>query len=147
MTIHIRHFSLSFLLLCCLTAVTAFAQPNSFTKNQLIDPLELANSLKANTANQLLILNMGVERNIKNAVEIGIVSSPSKYKKLQEELAKHKKDKQVVIYCGCCKLEDCPNVPLAYSKIRELGFNNVRILNMVTGLNEDWIDKGFPMAY
>ena len=137
-----------FLFFCvCVASVSLSAQPFSYKPNELMQPKDLADLLKANKAGKLHILNMGVERNIKNAIEIGIVSSPSKYKGLQDQLKKYKKNEAIVIYCGCCKLENCPNVSLAIEKIRELGYTNVRILNFVDGINEDWIDKGYPMAF
>lgn len=123
------------------------AQPNSFKPEQLIQPAKLSEVYSKPLSAQPLILNMGVERNIKNAVEVGIVSSPSKYQKLVEVMKKVPKDRELVVYCGCCKLEDCPNVPLALEKLSSLGYKKVKVLNLTTGINEDWIDKKYPMNY
>lgn len=135
------------MLFVCVSILSLNAQPFNYKPNELIQPKELSDLLKDNKAGKIHILNMGVERNIKNAIEIGIVSSPSKYKVLQDQLKKYNKNESIVIYCGCCKLENCPNVSLAIEKIRELGYSNVRILNFVEGINEDWIDKGYQMNY
>lgn len=123
------------------------AQPNSFKPEQLIQPAKLNEVYTKPQSSQPLILNMGVERNIKNAIEVGIVSSPSKYQKLVEVMKNISKDREVVVYCGCCKLEDCPNVPVALEKLSSLGYKKVKVLNLVTGLNEDWIDQKYPMNY
>jgi hypothetical protein len=50
----------------------------------------------------------------------------------------------VVIYCGCCPMERCPNVRPAFSALHELGFTNVRVLILPTSFAVDWAEKGFP---
>lgn len=137
------------LLLFCslLFSLVMQAQPNSFKAEQLLQPAKLNEAYSKPAAAQPLILNMGVERNIKNAVEVGIVSSPSKYQKLVEVMKKVPKNREIVVYCGCCKLENCPNIPIALEKLSALGYKNVKILNLIEGINEDWIDKKYPMNY
>jgi thiosulfate/3-mercaptopyruvate sulfurtransferase len=124
-----------------------YSQPNSFKAEQLLQPSKLNEAYSKPASAQPLILNMGVERNIKNAIEVGIVSSPSKYQKLVEAMKKVPKNREIVVYCGCCKLENCPNIPIALEKLSALGFKNVKILNLIEGINEDWIDKKYPMNY
>src|ERR1700757_1169719 len=34
----------------------------------------------------------------------------------------------VVVYCGCCPLEHCPNIRPAYIALRDMGFTNLRVL-------------------
>jgi len=50
----------------------------------------------------------------------------------------------LVIYCGCCPMERCPNVRPAFSALREMGFTKVRVLILPTDFAKDWADKGFP---
>src|SRR5438309_720298 len=38
----------------------------------------------------------------------------------------------VVIYCGCCPFERCPNIRPAFFLFRDLGFTHVRVLNLPT---------------
>ena len=86
-----------------------------------------------------------MERNIKNAIEIGLVSSPKVAEKFKLDAAKMDKKKETVIYCGCCTMENCPNVRNSFNKLKELGFMNIKVLNIPTDLNVDWIEKGYPM--
>jgi thiosulfate/3-mercaptopyruvate sulfurtransferase len=51
----------------------------------------------------------------------------------------------VVIYCGCCPLDRCPNVRPAFTTLREMGFTNVRVLVLPTSFEKDWVDKGYPV--
>lgn len=134
-------------LIFCLNASLSISQPFSYKQSELMQTKELSDIIKAGKGKQVHILNIGVERRIKNSIEIGIVSSPSKFKILQSTLSKYNKSDLIVIYCGCCKLENCPNVAQAAEKIKGMGFKNLKILNMVDGINEDWIDKGYQMEY
>ncbi len=54
------------------------------------------------------------------------------------------KDRDVVIYCGCCPRSDCPNIRPAYTKLKSLGLH-VKVLDMQTNFHHDWQDKGFPV--
>ncbi len=55
------------------------------------------------------------------------------------------RNKEIVIYCGCCPLSGCPNIEPAYRKLEEMKFSNFKILDLPQDLQEDWIDKGYPM--
>jgi thiosulfate/3-mercaptopyruvate sulfurtransferase len=54
------------------------------------------------------------------------------------------KDRDVVIYCGCCPRSDCPNIRPAYTKLKSLGLR-VKVLDMQTNFRHDWQDKGFAV--
>ena len=54
------------------------------------------------------------------------------------------KDREVVIYCGCCPRSDCPNIRPAYTKLKALGLR-VKVLDMPSNFRHDWQDKGFPV--
>jgi thiosulfate/3-mercaptopyruvate sulfurtransferase len=51
----------------------------------------------------------------------------------------------LVIYCGCCPMEKCPNVRPAFRALREMGFTGLRILVLPTSFEKDWVEKGFPV--
>jgi hypothetical protein len=50
----------------------------------------------------------------------------------------------LVIYCGCCPLEKCPNLRPAFIALHEMGFTNLRALILPTSFAVDWSDKGLP---
>ena len=54
------------------------------------------------------------------------------------------KNADIVLYCGCCPMDRCPNIRPAYSALRELGFQHVRVLNIPTNMHVDWFGKGYP---
>jgi thiosulfate/3-mercaptopyruvate sulfurtransferase len=51
----------------------------------------------------------------------------------------------LVIYCGCCPFDHCPNIRPAYTALHEMGFTHVRILVLPTSFAADWVEKGYPM--
>jgi len=51
----------------------------------------------------------------------------------------------VVIYCGCCPLEKCPNIRPAFAALSEMGFKRLRVLALPTSFAADWADKGYPV--
>jgi hypothetical protein len=55
------------------------------------------------------------------------------------------RNKMVVIYCGCCPWEKCPNIRPAYSALQKMGFTNIRVLHISQDFAKDWVDKGFPI--
>jgi len=51
----------------------------------------------------------------------------------------------LMIYCGCCPFDRCPNIRPAYNALREIGFTHVRVLVLPTSFAADWVEKGYPM--
>jgi hypothetical protein len=51
----------------------------------------------------------------------------------------------LVIYCGCCPLEKCPNIRPAFAALNEMGFKKLRVLALPTSFAADWADKGYPV--
>ncbi len=54
-------------------------------------------------------------------------------------------DKPIVIYCGCCPWDHCPNMRPAYQALTSLGFKNVRALYTPKNLETDWVQHGYPI--
>jgi hypothetical protein len=51
----------------------------------------------------------------------------------------------VVIYCGCCPFDKCPNIRPAYTSLSNMGFKKLRVLVIPTNFATDWVEKGYPM--
>ncbi|MBI3670157.1 MAG: rhodanese-like domain-containing protein [Acidobacteria bacterium] len=66
-----------------------------------------------------------------------------------EDLKKWAKDiprgQPIVIYCGCCPWNRCPNVRPAFTALHELGFVRLKVLFLETDLATNWVQKGFPV--
>lgn len=51
----------------------------------------------------------------------------------------------LVIYCGCCPFEKCPNIRPAFTALSGMGFKKVRVLVLPTSFVKDWAEKGYPI--
>lgn len=52
---------------------------------------------------------------------------------------------ELVIYCGCCPMDKCPNIRPAYTALSSMGFKKVRVLVLPSSFAVDWADKGYPI--
>ena len=55
------------------------------------------------------------------------------------------KSSNVVLYCGCCPLERCPNLRPAFTALHDVGFARLRVLLLPTNFATDWAAKGYPI--
>jgi thiosulfate/3-mercaptopyruvate sulfurtransferase len=145
-------------LFAVITAAVAFALARDPAKHedplppgsqQLIQPEELAHALKE--ARKPVVLYVGpktiyAQAHIPGAENIGPVSRPEGMEKLRARAASLAKDSPVVIYCGCCPFDHCPNIRPAYAELKKDEFTNVRVLYLENSFGTDWKDKGLPVA-
>jgi thiosulfate/3-mercaptopyruvate sulfurtransferase len=75
----------------------------------------------------------------------GTASKEEGLTELKKWLAILPKSTNLVIYCGCCPFDRCPNIRPAYNALREMGFTPVRVLVLPTSFAADWVEKGYPM--
>src|SRR5437763_210453 len=113
-----------FSLLVLLCALKGEAQnPVNWTAKQLIEPLELSDIIT--TQKDLpLIISVGPGTIIPNSIDAGMSSKPEGLDKLKAQLKGLNKDRKIVIYCGCCPFEHCPNVRPAIDVLKGMGFTN-----------------------
>jgi hypothetical protein len=124
-----------------------------WSENQLMEPAELAEILNSEGENIPLILavnpdgmyGLPYEGGIKNSKWFGPAGKEANLNKLENFLKGVDKEAEIVIYCGCCPTEMCPNIRPAFELLNELGFENHKLLNLPTNIKKDWMDKGFPM--
>ena len=82
---------------------------------------------------------------IPGAVLHGPASSPEGLEGLKTWAQTLPRSTNVVIYCGCCPLSQCPNLGPAYKALKGLGFTRVRVLLLQQNFKTDWVDRGYPM--
>ena len=51
----------------------------------------------------------------------------------------------LVIYCGCCPFDKCPNIRPAYTTFHTMGFKKLRVLVLPVNFATDWVEKGYPI--
>ena len=119
--------------------------PVNWTEKQLMEPADLAGTL-ASKKEVPFIVSVGPGAIIPGSVSAGMTSTPEGLKKLKAELQSQPKNKKVVVYCGCCPFEHCPNVRPAIEVLKGMGFTNYFLLDLPSNIKKDWIDKGYPVS-
>lgn len=120
--------------------------PINWSPDQLMEPGNLASILKANK-NVPVLFSVGPAATIPGSKEIGMVKEAENLQRLKDELSKLSKDAAIVIYCGCCPFERCPNVRPAIEVLKEMNFTNYKLLNLPHNIKIDWIDQGYPVNH
>ena len=121
----------------------------SIPKSRLIQPEALVQLLKAGENEKPLILQVGSrvmfsQAHIPGSDYAGPGSQAPGIQSLENTVSAVPKDKQIVLYCGCCPWNRCPNVGPAYKRLHDLGFTNVKVLYIANNFGDDWVNKGYP---
>lgn len=82
---------------------------------------------------------------VPGAVMLGPASSPAGLRALETWASPLPRGSKIVVYCGCCPLDDCPNLVPAFALLRQMGFTHVRVLILPTSFGADWAGRGFPI--
>ena len=114
---------------------------------QMMGPEELSGMLKSS---KMLILMVGPrsmyqQAHIPGAEYIGAASTPEGLSALRARVKSVPKDKLIVLYCGCCPWDRCPNMHPAYKALRDLGYSNVRVLYIADNFGADWVNRRYPV--
>ena len=117
-----------------------------WTEKQLMAPADLAAIINDPNEKKPVIICVGPGALIKGSMDMGPANEKVNLEKLKQQLNKLSRDANIVIYCGCCPFEHCPNIRPAFILLNEMKFSNARLLNIVHNLKTDWIAKGYPKA-
>ncbi len=113
---------------------------------QLIAPADLAKMITDQNVKQPIIFSIGPGAIIKGSIEIGPAKDSANLSKFKQQLAHLPKDADIVIYCGCCPFEHCPNIRPAFSLLNQMKFTRHKLLNLEHNIKIDWINKGYPVV-
>ncbi len=113
--------------------------------SDLLAPAALAAQLRG-AGPVPVVFDMGPSGTIQGAQRIGPAQEEASLTKLRAALRGLPKDQPVVVYCGCCPFDPCPNIRPAFQLLKDEGFTQAKLLNLPHNLKADWIDAGYPMA-
>lgn len=148
-------WSLGVAALLAMASLIAFTSPASiqadsdpWTKTQTVQPADLAKEL-GNSKNAPTVVFVGFKRlysagHIKGAQFHGTAGSNEGLKELTAWATELPRSTNLVIYCGCCPMERCPNIRPAFKALQGLGFKKLRVLLLPQDFAADWAGKGFP---
>ena len=125
-------------------------QASTIPTSRLINPDELVKVLQSK-AEKPLMIQVGshvlyAQAHIPLSEYIGPASSESGLQQLRTRVQPLPRNKLIVIYCGCCPWNHCPNVKPADDALRAMGFTNVKALYIADNFGADWVNKGYPVA-
>ena len=136
-------------ILFLLSAIAVAEDSPALTQAQ-ISPQALVRVIQSNQRAKLLVLNVGprvlyAQSHIPGAEYIGPTNDPRGIEILRNRVKSVAKTKQIVLYCGCCPWEHCPNIRPAFAELKKLGFRNVKVLMIANNFGADWADKDYPV--
>lgn len=122
-----------------------------FSPSVLIQPTELEQELRRPEAQRPIVLHVGFAvlyqgSHIPGAIHAGPASTEQGLEDLRRAASRISRDHQVVIYCGCCPMDKCPNIHPAYEALKKMGFQSLKVLNLPHDFAHDWAEKGLPVV-
>ena len=136
-------FSVVLLATLCLCEESSTA----WKQSELIEPSALAKALDSTDPPYIMCVSDAVpfrSRHISHAIFAGPGGKSEGIELLKAAVSVLSKDDDIVIYCGCCPLNKCPNVRPAYAALKEAGFTHVHVLDLMTNMDSDWYRRGYP---
>lgn len=146
-------------ILCVNTNAQSSAAPPQTTHSvdvtipaaQLLQPEELVQILHSSGKEKPLILQVGshvlyAEAHIPGSEYIGAGGQESGLQALRDRVKGLKSNQFLIIYCGCCPWNKCPNIRPAYRQLHALGFTRVKALYLADNFGTNWVDKGYPVT-
>lgn len=125
------------------------AADNDWKDSDTIQPKDLAKRLAGASAKPM-ILQVGFamqynQKHIPGAIYAGPGNKPEGLEKLKKAVAEKPKDAEIVLYCGCCPWDHCPNMKPSFAALRAAGFKNVKAVVIENNFGKDWIEQGYPV--
>jgi thiosulfate/3-mercaptopyruvate sulfurtransferase len=120
-----------------------------WTAAETVKPADLAREMaEAKGANRPVIVCTGFRflyegGHIPGAVFHGPASKPEGLDDLKKWAQGISRSSNVILYCGCCPFEHCPNIRPAFEALRSLGFDHLRVLVLPNNFAKDWVDQGY----
>ena len=118
--------------------------PEPWKTSQLMAPADLAALINNPGAKKPIIYSVGPGALIKGSVDMGPAHEKENLDKLKLALGKLPRNADIIIYCGCCPFDRCPNIRPAFTLLNEMKFTNARLLNLEHNIHTDWVTKGYP---
>jgi thiosulfate/3-mercaptopyruvate sulfurtransferase len=141
------------LIVSLLASITAMGADTGQSRNSasLIYAEELNRLLPEVNAGKITLIHVGFGvtyrmGHIPGSQYAGPASQPDGVGALKKLVAHLSHNQQIVLYCGCCPWDHCPNIWPAYGALRGMGFTNVKLLKIPQRFYDDWTAKGFPTA-
>lgn len=130
--------------------LAAAGQASSIPSSERINPEDLVKIIQAGKE-KLLMIQVGShvlyeQAHIPGSEYIGPASSEAGLQQLHKRVNSLPRTKSIILYCGCCPWNHCPNVKPAFDALWTMGFTKVKVLYIADNFGTNWVDKGYPTA-
>ncbi|HTV04486.1 MAG TPA: hypothetical protein VME86_03895 [Acidobacteriaceae bacterium] len=128
-------------------AVTKAAGSEAIPASARMEPAELAAMIRAGHAPVILqvgFTKLYTEAHIQGAIHAGPMVSTDGRVLMRETVEHMDRHALLVIYCGCCPWEKCPNIRPAFAALRKMGFTDVKAVYLPNNFGTDWVRPGYP---
>ncbi len=130
---------------------SAGSEQSAENSASLVQPADLVSLLKSTAGPKPLLIQVGfhvlyVQAHIPGSEYIGPASSPDAVRRLHKRVEALPRTQPIVLYCGCCPWDECPNMKPAFKELGSMGFKDVKLLYIAHNFGEDWVGKNYPVA-
>jgi hypothetical protein len=134
--------------LLLVSRISLRAASDPWTSSQTVQPADLLKELSDSKSAPTIVF-VGFNRlytagHIKGAQNRGMAGNEVGLQELKAWATALPRSTRLVIYCGCCPMERCPNLRPAFAALRDLGFTKLCVLLLPTDFAADWAGKGYP---
>jgi thiosulfate/3-mercaptopyruvate sulfurtransferase len=96
------------------------------------------------------MFHVGVEslyksKHVPGSIYAGPGRSEAGLELLKKAVAELPKDRLILLYCGCCPWDHCPNMKPAYKVLHDLGYTKIKVVEIPNSFAKDWVEKGYPV--
>ena len=114
-----------------------------------IEPEALAKMLQASKGEKPVVLHVGfknfyAQAHIPGSDYAGPGSTPDGLALLRQRVTSLQRKQLIVLYCGCCPWDKCPNAKPAYEALHAMGFSNVKVVHIADNFGANWMNAGLP---
>jgi thiosulfate/3-mercaptopyruvate sulfurtransferase len=125
-----------------------FAAADPWTSAELIQPQQLTAQLAGPSDSRPRVVCVGFKflyesGHVPGSAFYGPGREAASLQALEAAAKEWPHDRDLVLYCGCCPLKQCPNVRPAFAALKAMGFTRLRLLDLETDFRTDW--KGLPV--
>jgi thiosulfate/3-mercaptopyruvate sulfurtransferase len=116
-----------------------------------IEPQALAKLLQESKGEKPVVLHVGFKNfyeqaRIPGSDYAGPGSKPEGLELLRKRVESLQHRQLIVLYCGCCPWDKCPNAKPAYDALHAMGFTNVKVVHIAENFGADWVNAGLPVT-
>lgn len=116
-----------------------------------IEPEALAKMLESAKGEKPVVLHVGFKNfydqaKIPGSDYAGPGSKPEGLDLLRKRVSSLQHKQLIVLYCGCCPWDKCPNAKPAYEALHAMGFTNVKVVHIADNFGANWVTPGLPTS-